>query len=116
METLRIRDKAKIIELTFSDDQLKAMNELKERGKSLSTPRRIELTEKIACVSLCCNCREIPKYKIEYKMSGITKNEFFCSRCKNSVFERIQSELEDSNALAEHWGMTKVDLIPPTVT
>jgi hypothetical protein len=109
---------AKVIELTIAQDQYERIKEMISRLGG--TPRRKrEIIRQVTGYSPCYVCGvEIPTIQISYPVGdskqALTRVENYCGKCQKSVFERIKDEPTHSKELAESYGLTLVDHVPPS--
>jgi hypothetical protein len=106
MQTVRLRDKAKVIQLNIPAHKVDAVRYIqktffgnKTKGKYL---------KEVLGHSLCCLCDTgIPSVLLKYDLGGFKKIEYYCDSCISKVYER--DEPEDKDELAAKYGCVAVN-------
>jgi hypothetical protein len=105
MQTVRLRDRAKVTKLNIPNHKVEAIKDIQATvfGKKAQSRSLKDLLGH----SLCCLCiTGVPTLKLEYDLGGFTKFEMYCDSCISKCYGR--DEPEDKDELAEKYGCIAV--------
>lgn len=112
MQTVRMRDNYKVIELDISAEKIADVKYIQENF--FGNKSKSKYLKQVLGHSLCCLCASgIPSVKLEYDLTGFTKVEYYCPNCISKCYERA-AEPEDRDELAAFYGCTALDGLPET--
>lgn len=96
-----IRHGAKVTELTISEETRAKVEEI--QSKFFGPKARAKYLKEVLGFSLCCCCRGIPFFRIEYDLKdGFKQIEMYCETCAKQLWERDDPKDRDELATKYH--------------